>query len=229
MKNIGLSLFLALFGISIPYAQSSCSDYYALNEGVRFEYTNYDKKGKPEGTMDYVVTDVTDNGNETKASMAISVKDDKGEELYTSDYNFTCSGDVVKIDFESLVSSQMMQQYQDLEMDISGTDIELPNDLSVGQELPDANMAMKINMSGMNMNINVDMKNRKVEKKETVTTPAGTFDCFVIYSESETKMLMKQTFPSRQWLAEGVGLVKQESYNKGGKLVGSMQLTQFSK
>ena len=59
---------------------------------------------------------------------------------------------------------------------------------------------------------------------------AGTFDCYVIYSETKTKMMMaNKTFPSRTWLAKGVGMVKQESYNKNGKLMGSMVLTQYTK
>jgi hypothetical protein len=127
------------------------------------------------------------------------------------------------------MSNQMLEQFEDMEMEISGTDIELPNDLELGQVLPDANIAMKMSMSGMNMTSTVDMVNRKVEKQETITTPAGTFDCYVIYSENESKMMMaNQTFPSRLWLAEDVGMVKQESFNKNGKLMSSTVLTALS-
>ncbi len=129
------------------------------------------------------------------------------------------------------MNEQMLAQMGDVEMDISGTDVEWPNNLSVGQELPDGNVSVKMKMGGMmNMNMNVETINRKVEKKESVTTPAGTFDCFVIYSETKSKMMMaNQTFPSRVWLTEGVGMIKQESYNKNGNLMASSILTQFSK
>ena len=92
-------------------------------------------------------------------------------------------------------------------------------------------MGLKMKMGGaINMNTNVETINRKVEKQESITTPAGTFDCYVIYSETKTKMMMaNKTFPSRTWLAKGVGMVKQESYNKNGKLMGSMVLTQYTK
>jgi hypothetical protein len=123
----------------------------------------------------------------------------------------------------------MMQQFEDMEMEVTGTDVELPNDLSVGQNLPDANVDVKMSMGGINMNMNVETINRKVEKKESVTTPAGSFDCYVIYSETKSKMMLaNNTFPNRLWLAEGVGMVKQETYNKNGKLMGSMVLTLFS-
>jgi len=41
-------------------------------------------------------------------------------------------------------------------------------------------------------------------------------------------MMANQTFPSRLWLAEEVGMVKQESYNKKGKLMSNTILTKFS-
>tara|TARA_R110001592_G_scaffold243895_2_gene505129 strand:- start:6168 stop:6581 length:414 start_codon:yes stop_codon:yes gene_type:complete len=136
---------------------------------------------------------------------------------------------MVKLDYESLLPSDMMEQYGDMDIEISGNDIEIPNDLSVGQNLNDANVTMKINMGGINMSIAVDMLNRKVEKKESVTTSAGTYDCYVLYSENQSKMMMvNQFYPSRVWLAEGVGMVKQETYKKNGDLMSSTMLTAYS-
>ncbi|KAG1650156.1 Tetratricopeptide repeat protein 28 [Nymphon striatum] len=68
-----------------------------------------------------------------------------------------------------LFPAQMMQQYSemDIEMDISGTDIELPNNLNVGEELADANVTINMNISGIKMEISVDQINRKVISKES--------------------------------------------------------------
>lgn len=230
MKWKKLLLAITLSSAGQLMAQNACSRFYPMEEGTSFEYTNYNKKGKSEGVSSYWVKNVENNGNGTTATMAISFTDEKGKNVYETDYSFTCTGDKVTIDYESLVPKEMLDQFQDMEMEITGTDIELPNDLEVGQELEDANVVLSMSMGGMNMNTTVDMTNRKVEKKETVSTPAGTFDCFVIYSETESKMMMaKQSFPSRMWLAEGVGMVKQETYKKNGELVGSTELTKFSK
>lgn len=230
MKKYFALFLLAMFAFANARAQSNCSAYYPLEDGASFQYTNYDKKGKEDGQVNYKVTDVQNNGGTTNATMVMEMMDNKGK-TFTSDYDIICEGDVVKIDFKSLMNEQMLSQMGDVEMDISGTDVELPNNLSVGQQLPDANMEVKMKMGGgINMNTNIETLNRKVEKKESVTTPAGTFDCYVVYSETKTKMMMaNQTFPSRIWLAEGVGMIKQESYNKNGKLMGSMVLTQYSK
>ncbi|QLG45937.1 TapB family protein [Costertonia aggregata] len=230
MKSLISHVFALMVGICISNAQSDCSQYYPLEEGATFEYTSYGKKDKVETVANYEIVEVTNSGATTKAIMDITMKDHKGKEIYNTEYRFSCTENKVMIDYESLIPASMLEGYKDMEMEISGTDIELPNNLSVGQELEDANVAVKISMGGMNMNMSVDQINRKVEKQESVTTPAGTFDCMVITNDTKSKMMMaNQTFSSRLWLAEGVGMVKQETFNKNGKLMGSTVLTAYSR
>ncbi|MGB6152844.1 MAG: hypothetical protein WBG48_12740, partial [Pricia sp.] len=232
MTKILLCISSFLLTISICSAQNECSKFYPLEEGISFQYSNFDKKGKPDGTVSYTISEVTDTGSSTTATFDLKYEDKKGKELFESNYTITCEDGTVNIDYQSLFPTQMLEQYaeMDLEMDITGTDIELPNDLSVGQELPDANVSMQMNMGGIKMTTTVDQTNRKVEKKESVTTAAGTFDCHLI-TETTTSKTMGASFElnSKLWLAEGVGMVKQESYKKNGDLMSSTELTEFSK
>lgn len=206
-------------------SQSACKAYYPFEKGVTFEITNYNKKGKKEGVVNYKVTNIDNN----VATIKTTIFDAKGKEITTSDYKITCEGNTISIDFKSLINPDMFQQYKDMDMDITGTNVELPNDLQVGQSLKDAYMNMAINMGGMTMNMSIDMLNRKVDKKESITTPAGTFDCFALSYDSEMKVGMKISFKIKEWLSEGVGVVKSESYNKNGKLMGYSELTSFKK
>ena len=230
MKRLSIAVFLSIGFIQNGLSQPNCSKYYPMIDGASFEYTNYDKKGKTEGTASYQVIGVSTNADNTLATMAMKLDDKKGKEIYKTDYKFTCTGNMVSIDYKSLIPASMLEQYKGMEMDISGTDLELPNNLSIGQQLSDANVTMKLSMSGITINTTIDLVNRNVEKKENVTTPAGTFNCYVIYTDNKVKaMMVKQAFPSRVWFAEGVGMIKQESYNKNGKLMGSTVLTAYSK
>ncbi|WP_396601954.1 hypothetical protein [Algibacter sp. R77976] len=225
MRTKILILISIVFISFSSIGQNACKAFYPFEEGTKFEITNYTKKGKKEGAVNYEIIDVTDN----VASIKLIILDAKDKEITTSDYKITCEGNSVSIDFKSLMNPDMFKQYKDMEMDITGTNIELPNDLQVGQSLKDANMNMAINMGGMNMNMSVDMLNRKVDKKESITTPAGTFDCFALSYDSEMKMGLKMSFKFKEWIAEGVGVVRNESYNKNGKLMGYSELTRFSK
>jgi len=232
MKNILISVIMVLMASLSINAQDGCSKYYPMIEGSSFEYTNYNKKGKIEGITNYSVTSVIPQGSATKANLAIKLVDKKGKELYKSNYSFTCEDDVVKIDYQSLFPAQMMGQYDDMgvDMDITGTDIEIPNNLEVGQKLADANITIKMSMSGINMNISVDQTNREVEKTESVTTTAGTFECYVLNEDTRSKT-MGATIEllSKIWLAEGVGMIKQETYKKNGDLMSKTELSKFSK
>ena len=88
---------------------------------------------------------------------------------------------------------------------------------------------MTLSLAGMKMKTVVNILNRKVEKKEIVTTSAGSFNCYVIYSDSQTQAMgMNITFPSRLWLAEGVGMVKQDPNKNNGDMMSRTELTAFS-
>jgi len=218
-------ILIGLYFISFTsVSQDACKTYYPLEEGVKFEMTTYNKKGKKEGVVNYKVTDID---NDT-ATIETIIYDEKGKEIITSNYQILCEGDKISIDFKSMISPEMFKQYKDMDMDITGNNIELPNDLQIGQTLKDARMNMAINMGGITMNMSVDMLNRKVNNKESITTSAGTFECYALSYDSEIKMGFKMKFIIKEWIAEGVGVVKSETYNKKGKLMGYSELTKFS-
>ena len=223
MKNTIYLLLSVLLGLQFSVAQNDCSKYYPFDEGTKFQITNYEKNDKVAGVVDYVVTSSTGNA----ATLSYEMRDDKGDIILTSQYGINCDNDGISIDFNSLAAPGMLSQYEDMEVDITGTNLILPNDLNAGQMLPDADMIMNISMSPMNMKMTVNIFNRKVEANETITTPAGTFDCAVISYDIETKMGMKIMGKAKQWLAEDVGMVQQINYNKKGKEIGKSVLTKF--
>lgn len=230
-KTLLLVLIGTLLTISSK-AQDQCSKYYPMSEGSSFEYTNYTRKGKVDGVTNYTISSVTSEGAATKATLDLKMSDKKGKELFTSNYSFICEDNVVKIDYASLFPAQMMQQYSemDVEMEISGTDIELPNNLIVGEDLADANVTISMNMGGITMKTSVDQTNRKVISEERVTTAAGTFNCIILTETTKSKTMgAKIELNSKLWLAEGVGMIKQETYKKNGDLMSRTELTNFSK
>ena len=116
------------------------------------------------------------------------------------------------------------------EMEMSGDGFRLPNNLSVGDELPDSKNTISIDAGVMNMNMTMELRDQKVEAKETVTTPAGTFECIRFSYTTYTKMaFVKNESRTVNWYAEGIGTVKSESYDKRDKLVSKMVLTSYTR
>lgn len=226
-KYISTLLLCCIFSLGIT--AQDCSRFYPFSEGISAELTSYDKKGKVTAKVTYDVISISNSDGLDTATINSTVSDKNNEQIAETSYNLTCTGSGISMDFNSIMSPELFEQYKDIDIDVSGTNVELPNDLSVGQTLPDADLNMQLNMGGIGMNISVMMIDRKVQGKESLSTPAGTFDCFVITYTSKLKMGIGRTGSAKQWIAEGVGLVKQEDYNKKGKLTGSSQLTAFSK
>lgn len=228
MKKIFITAFVALGLTSTALSQTGCSKFYPFKKGTRAELTSYDKKGKVAAVVDYVVLDKTQTTQGAVATMKSTIKDEKGKLIAETEYDITCDGTKISIDYNAMMSPMLMDQFQNMEYDISGIDLEIPNNLSVGQELPDAEMNMKISVSGINMNMDMTITDRKVAAQEDVTTPAGTFNCYLITYKITTKMGMTQTSNAKQWIAKDVGMVKQEDYQRG-KLSSKSVLTKFSK
>jgi len=225
MRKLFFIVFSYLVGTISMTAQSECSEFYPFKKGIKFQITSYDKNDKSNGVINYEVKESTGNS----AILYYEMHDEKGKPLFTSEYGITCENDGISIDFNSLAAPGVLEQYKDMEVDISGTNLILPNNLNPGESLPDANMLMNIKMTPISMKMTVNISNRKVEGMEEITTPAGTFNCYVLSYDHESKMGIKIRGSAKQWLAKNVGMVKQETYNKKGKTIGKSLLTKFEK
>ena len=112
---------------------------------------------------------------------------------------------------------------------MDGTPLEIPYDLEVGQTLPDAETKTKTGMNGMNlMTVTLSISDRKVESKESITTPAGTFECFKITQITKMKTIMAQTFKTEEYYAEGIGMIRTDTFTKNGKLNSRRELVGIS-
>ena len=71
------------------------------------------------------------------------------------------------------------------------------------------------------MNMRVNITDRVVEGIESVSTPAGTFNCYKIsYLTSSKVMMVNTSFKTVQFIAENMGAVKTETYKSNGSLMG---------
>ncbi|WP_431129234.1 TapB family protein [Flagellimonas flava] len=223
-KAILILLVLGLVYSGGILAQTDCSKYYPVSDGAKFEISLYNNKMKKEGKVVYSVKN--DAGDKVLYSM--EMYDKKDVLLGDSTYGMHCEEDGVSIDFKSMMGSRMTSQFGDMELDITGNNIYLPNDLEVGKVLPDAEMQITVTGAPVAMNSAIKMVNRTVIGEEEITTPAGTFQCMILAYTSEMKMGITNRGYTKQWLAENVGMVKTEDYNKeGGKLRSISLLTSY--
>ena len=132
----------------------------------------------------------------------------------------------------SFLNPEQMGAYENMEVEIDGDFLQLPSDLQPGMTLPDASVAIKMKKSGIEMmSLTILIFDRQVEKFESITTPAGTFNCAKIVYGVQSKM--GQAIPinvktsGAEWLAKGTGMVKSEQYDENQNLMSYSLLTEF--
>lgn len=224
----GILIFSFSF-INEVAAQNFCeSAYMPLKKDIFFEHTHYDKKGKVTVINRNNISDIVQTPTGYKATVAVEVLDDKEKVLKKSSFSYECDGEVVKLDMISMMDPSINESISNLDVELSGDAFIIPSDLRPGQELPDAQLEIKAFSGGMKiMTIRQTVTDRKVEGTETITTPAGTFECIKMTQNTEFNMLVTKSTKNVLWYAIGVGLVKSETFNRNGKLEGSSLLTTF--
>lgn len=227
MKIIFPILLLLFFS---EIAAQDCAMFFPFSKGASMEYSFYDAKGKLTTTSKQKVAIIDDAGAEgTTAQVDMTLFDKNGKEQMKGNYKVLCKNSTLFMDITGMMP-QMTGSLSQMEMQISGDQLQLPSKLTAGQTLPDAHMEIKAGSGGINlMTITVDIQERKVEGKESVTTPTGTYEAYKISYVTSAKMLMSKTHKNIDWYAPKIGLVKQESYDKKGNLESSMVLSKFSK
>lgn len=227
MKTI-LYLIIFIVATGVLSAQD-CTMFFPFKKGATIEYTYYDEKGKVVSVSSQQVVMIDDAAADgLTAQVDMILLDKNGKEQTKGNYKVTCKGNILYMDINAMMP-QMTQPFAQMEMQVTGDQLQLPANLTVGQMLPDAHMEMKAGSGGVNlMKMTIDVTDRKVEGKETVTTPTGNYEAYKISYSTNTKMLVGKNFKTNAWYAPKVGMVKQETYDKKGNLENSMVLTKFS-
>jgi hypothetical protein len=229
MKSF-IAILLALLSVN-AYAQCEQA-FFSFGEGTTLQYTSYDQKGREETKQVTKILRVEGS----KATVHTEMYEKDGDKIFDNEYTVLCEGDYVKIDFRQFALGNLNERNtRDMEVDVKGEFMELPNNLSPGQVLPEARATITFKIQGAPMTMTQEMiVKRTVEAKETITTPAGTFETYRIAETTTTSMGRMGSGPtftsnSKSWIARGIGVVKNEAYNKKGKVIGTLVLTSYTR
>lgn len=232
MQRNNLFKFLLMCVVLFPFmgrAQDMKANYYIpLEKGRMLQFTQYDDKDRENGQNTYTITKVVETSEGKVATVSFEMKNKKGKIVSTSEYDVKLKGGTLYFDVRSMMDERTMMSIKDMEIEATGKGLEFPSDLSVGQTLPDAETVINLKMNGFPMpSMTIRVLNRKVSASEKVTTPVGTFDCYKIDYETEIDYVFNIHVTASEWVAKNVGMVKSESYNKKGKLIGKTILTKM--
>lgn len=225
MKNLLFSISLSLLACTV---NAQCNDFFPIRNGSEWTFENYNAKGKPTGRNHQNVTAFTPSGSGFTATINSIMYNEKGKELTKGDLLVSCKDGIITMDMRRFIPEEQYKAFGATEVKVESENLQFPAKLSAGQLLPDGEITITAVGSQIPMTMHVTITERTVEAKETITTPAGTFECYKIKSKMHIKnqvgIVMNFDFSAIEWLAPNGGMIKSESYNKNGKLVGSTLL-----
>src|SRR5215207_7266763 len=203
---------LLTFLATLPLLASAqdCKNYYYMTDNAKVVMTVYDRKGKESGTNTWLITNARKTGAAFQSTVNSSFIDEKGKEIAKSSGTYTCENGLLKADIRMSMPQQQMAVYKDAEAKFDAVYLEYPSNMSIGQTLNDADFKMEVEQKGgLKTKINLKEVNRKVEAKEKVTTPAGSWDAFVITYEANFRaeiggIGIPFTINGKEWFAPNV-------------------------
>lgn len=100
----------------------------------------------------------------------------------------------------------------------SGGESSLPADMVPGDILPDINASVK----ALGLTMRITVTERMVLRTETISTPAGKFDCIVIRERKVEKGMGRNRHTiADTWYAKGTGMVRHDTYDPDLELLTS--------
>ena len=217
--------------VNVGYSQSDCNPYVPALKGAKWEITNYSAKGKETGKVANELVDIVKSGSEIKFTIKTTSYDKKGEETFSNTFDAYCKNGKFEFDMAFKMNGEALQAYEDMDIEVDASEFQIPSmDAAPGTLLKDGSLVVDVASNSVHMfKMTVLITDRKVEAREEIKTPAGSFDCLKLSQKISTKMIIGIEASSIEWYSKEVGMVRSESYNKKGKLNGYSELTKFDK
>lgn len=222
-------LFIPMVIIAFPFLlKAQDCGFYNFTKGAVLGYQHFDGKSKLTGTSRLTFLDTYREGDAYvyKVRNETTTENSK-EQPKPIEYIMRCENGEFYIDMSSMMDPATAGTFG-TDIKVTSSELSYPSNLSVGQTLPDASFSISSGSQGVTvLSMTIDVANRVVAAKESVTVPAGTFDCYKITYNVDTKMLFKISATAAVWMTKGGGMVKTETYDKKGKLTSSMVLSEL--
>lgn len=234
MKKMLLAI-VALLACHTMQAQ-----YFCTTQGTELHYVNYDEAGQSLSNETVTVYNVVKNASGESAQYLAKIvtnktKNNTSYTLYNWNYDgnvTTCQEDLmygpyIKSDSDPAKYDSKARQAMAEELKLKGDNsFSIKKHASAGESIPDRTYSLISNMLKNEINIS----GAAYMGEEKVSTTAGKFDCIKISYLKRTKIVLKtETLRVTEWYAEGIGLVKSESYNTKGEPDGKTILVKIVK
>lgn len=196
--------------------QAYAEGYFFDRSDITLEYVRREAQdGKFSWRHTVNVIDATDTGTHIKYTTESLFTKQNGKPLYRSTVTETTFVDKRSGDVSFDVAGAMVS-YIKARTGINANGMEVLSTLPAVMEPGDTLAPVVANAKVGPLTYKLTVTGRKVLRRETVTVPAGTFDCIVIQEHKvESGPGHNRDVINVTWYSKGVGYVRHDTYIKG--------------
>jgi hypothetical protein len=204
--------------------------YFPDEVGSTREMKFYDQRDRLSSISRQEILDKITSGSKTQVKVRTTSFDKDESEIHTGELEFICEDGIFTFDLKDYLDPASLAAYEEMGIEITADNLAYPARLVPGDQLPDGGIKMVVKSGSTTiLTLTVDISNRKVEGTEEITTEAGTFKCYKItYDVTSKAGFITTNSTAIEWMADGVGMVRNETFNRRGRLTGYSVLTNLN-
>ncbi len=198
-------ILIAFTALSVKLFAQDCTQYVFMKKGRTIENTSYNAAGNMMHKAVMHVDNVTTVNGSTTANISAENFDQTGKSRSKNNVSYTCDNGTLNID----ISAMMPQQGN---FKFSTAYFKYPPGMKVGDHFDDVTMSMQMDMRGKTMKSTTVITDRTVVDKESLTTPAGTWNCLKMTYKLTTTMeginMPPYSTVATEWYVPNFGIVQ---------------------
>lgn len=187
----------------------------------------YERRNVDDGSVKWTHVLSVDSVDGGRVLYSSTFRDNRGKVMYSGPLHLQAecgsNGDV-SVDLARSVAAVFLNYLPDRMVEWKPFLSVLPSAMVPGDSLPDADFTVRV--AGLGFRVRVD--SRTVLRTETLTTPAGEFDCIVVREHKTEKGLGRNRVTTAlTWYSRGTGMVRHDTYDNRMELETSEVLTRI--
>ncbi len=216
--------FILAAAILFSCAALSAQEYQMMPEQGKTMFYKVVSKALGNETAIYVTQKIQE-ADANSVTLAMNTSLAEGAQGQGSTIKYNIEGGNYVISLQDALAENLAQFGGNFEILESSGMLGYPIALTPETEMEGAKMKIKVSMQGMELVMDLAIQNRKAVGEESITTPAGTFDCLKFTEQQVvTVMGQQQATNITYWYGKGVGLVKQATDAMGGMVSAELVL-----
>lgn len=225
MKRLLFILAILLSAASDMVGQEA-KPYFCNTADTVLEYTRTTAEGDVKWYHTMAIREVNQAGDTTLIDYTSYILNHKRKPYYgdrPAQLQAAINGGTVTLDVaESVAAVFRTMLPSKSRITSSGGESSLPSDMAPEDVLPDVHASVK----ALGLTMKITVTEREVIRFETISTPAGTFDCAVVRERKIEKGMGRNRHTiADTWYARGVGMVRHDTYSPDLELQTSEVLT----